>query len=617
MVRVLLLWLWFYDTFENRSVEQIGLLGKSLKPKEVKHGSITCKEKYHENEPVEYYCRNCKVCICHKCSVVNHNRHTLVDIQNVVEERKLLIKKLFDSIEAKVADVEAKMKKQTEMIKSREGEIKSAEREMTKTVEEGIRLMNEHKTAIKIELNKIRDAQQEKHTINMKRFEECATQMRNFLEYGEDIVQRSTGPEILEAEHTVYSRCKELLTAEEIQIYKPLHVTYVSRCSFLAGQVLVLASHTDPSKSTAEGKGLKEAELGREAVFFVTTRDSEGTQVYDNESQVMVKIVSPAEEDVETKIKDCEDGNHIVRYKPDSVGLHKVVIEANGKPLGNSPWSVQVTPHTYKVVSSIGSFGRGKRQFEFPSSVAVSKRTGNIAIADNLNHRVQLLDSEGKYLRTIGDKATDNEMTGNPASLTFTAFGDLMVIYDRDELPRKLKVFSERGDFIKNMSDHLVDPDEVSVGVNGDIIVSDKEDRTVKVFSPDGTHLLQSISVPIGDGQLNFSVYPVYHQDKFFVSCLFSGCTKVFSKNGKFLYTIGSLGSGDGQLNSPLGLAIDRFNNLVVCDNGNGRIQVFSLEGQFLNSVYEGMKAPFSVAVTADGDLLVSDGDKNCLHVLH
>lgn len=81
-----------------------------------------------------------------------------------------------------------------------------------------------------------------------------------------------------------------------------------------------------------------------------------------------------------------------------------------------------------------------------------------------------------------------------------------------------------------------------------------------------------------------------------------------------FLYDIGSKGSGDGQLSFPEDIVIDKFNNLIVCDKANNRLQVFALDGKYLNSVNE-MELPNSVAVTKDGDLLVCTGD--CVQVFH
>ena len=569
-----------------------------------------CKEKYHENEPVEYYCEDCRVCICLKCGQTCHNHHNKMDIQHVAEERKTLMMKLFDRVKAKAIDVEAKMKEETEWMKKSEQEILVAEKEMVEIVEERIHLLNEHKIAIKAELTKILEAQQTKHASNMKNIEMFATQLRSSLEFGEDIVKR-TGPEILEAEPAVYSRCEEILNSKEVKLFKPPHVNYVSRGSFLNGQVVVTVRQFDPSKSTVEGEGLKETELGAEAEFSVTLRDSEGNLFHAKEIQPTVKICSPTGEDMGKKIKDHRDGNYTVSYKPKRVGVHEIVVETNGKSLIGSPWRVQVTPHRYKIIGSFGSYGRGHGQFVFPWSIAVCKRTGNIAVADFTYNRVKLHDSNCKYLRMIGDKGTGAERIGNPTSVAFTASDDVIVIHG--EQPRKMSVFTERGDFITHITEHLINPWSVSVRTDGRLLVCDVGDNTVKLLSPDGTQLMQTVRAPDCD---EHSFYAVYHQDMFFVSYQWADCVKVFNKNGLLLYEIGCKGSGDGQLIRPTGLTIDRFGNLVVCDSDKERLQFFSLEGKFLNSLDEGIQVSASVAVTMNSDLLVCDAGKRCIHIL-
>ena len=46
---------------------------------------VMCSKQYHENQPLEFYCEECKVPICHKCSVVSHNRHTMIDTQKAIK----------------------------------------------------------------------------------------------------------------------------------------------------------------------------------------------------------------------------------------------------------------------------------------------------------------------------------------------------------------------------------------------------------------------------------------------------------------------------------------------------------------------------------------------------
>ena len=52
---------------------------------------VMCSQQYHEDQTLEYYCEECKVCICHKCSVVSHNRHSMVNMQKAADEHKMQI----------------------------------------------------------------------------------------------------------------------------------------------------------------------------------------------------------------------------------------------------------------------------------------------------------------------------------------------------------------------------------------------------------------------------------------------------------------------------------------------------------------------------------------------
>ena len=80
----------------------------------------------------------------------------------------------------------------------------------------------------------------------------------------------------------------------------------------------------------------------------------------------------------------------------------------------------------------------------------------------------------------------------------------------------------------------------------------------------------------------------------------------------------GTLESGDGQLSTPVGLAIDRFNNLVVCDCDKARLQIFTLDEKFVNTIegqHTQLTTPRSVAVSSTGQLFVTDVNKRCVHV--
>lgn len=245
----------------------------------------------------------------------------------------------------------------------------------------------------------------------------------------------------------------------------------------------------------------------------------------------------------------------------------------------------------------------------------MSERTGNIAIAGFSNRRVQLFNSEWKYLRTIGDKEPSAGSIGHPTSVAFTTSGNVIAIHGSQCQPQKMFLFTENGQFIKQISQHLIDPQDpqsVSIRSDGHMIVCDASDKSVKVLSPDGTKLVQSLNAPDCD---KCPGYALYHEDKFFVSYYLAHDVKVFNKRGELQYSIGMEGSRDERLDGHLALAIDRSNNLIVCDSEDNRLQVFSLDGKFINSFNAGTDSPWSVTVTKDNKLLVSGIGKNVINI--
>ena len=583
---------------------------------ELMHRPAMCAKKYHENEPLDYYCRDCSVCICHKCSIVSHNRHSLVDLQEAAEEQKMQMTQVFARVKEKLVIVESKILEQTELMKKSEDEICAAEKKVTKTVQEIIRIAKEHETAVKTKLAEIRVTQQRKYAAKIESDQLLAAQLKSSVECGEGIVQRSIGPEILQAGHAVLGRCEELLTTQDIEVCKPQHVVYyvnLEAMNILRGLVpgQVFETNTDPSQSSAEGRGLIEAPTNNETNFTVTTRDSKGSQCYDEHDQLTVIVRPQKGEEEETKIDDCKNGSYVVRYKPKSVGLRDISVEVNGQPLSGSPWRVQATGHQYKAIHSFRSHVTGPEQFGGPGSIAVNERTGNIAIAEYRNRRVHLFDRECKYLRTIGDKGLDSERIKFPLSVEFTTSDEVIVIHEEPFKRSKMFLFTEHGDFIKVISQRLINPSSVSVRDDGHMILCDSGDKSVKVLSPDGTGLVQSFK---GPHSLDYPTSAVYHENKFFVLYNLHNYVTVFNNEGLYLYDIGKEESVVGSLRKSF--TIDAFNNLIVCDKDNSSLHVFSLDGKYINSFNEGNISPWSVAAFEDNKLLVCDYKNRVIHVL-
>ncbi len=330
------------------------------------------------------------------------------------------------------------------------------------------------------------------------------------------------------------------------------------------------------------------------------TKDLEGHKCYNADDQVTVKIQAPSGNFLRKKIEDSVDGTYTVSFTPDTVGLHRVLITVNGQPLTGSPWSVQVSPYQYKHVLTFGS-----RDSRVGHVFSIDENTDRIAVTDY--RRVQIFSADCSYQIVADHKGRTDE---SPLSVAFTKNGGLIVLSSCGNI----YLYSESVQFIKKITnEHLITVCYLSVAPDGNIIVYDKSDENLKVFSPDGAELLQSFSAdPPAD--------IVYHQEMFFATRFSEHCVKVYNREGVFLYDIGSEGSGDGQLRFPTGLAIDKFKNLIVCDSENSRLQVFTLDGHFVNTIGKiltdhDLTCPWAVAVSKTGRVYVTDKATKCVHM--
>ena len=562
-----------------------------------------CSQKYHENEALEYYCKECKGCICMKCGFVSHNGHTMVDIQQAAEERKLQIASMADRAKAQIAVFEGRIETQNELMNRSTNEMRVAQDRVTETVEELVRVLREHEKVTKKKLAEVNEIQIARHATQVENVRSVVSHLKRSVEYGEGILQRNIAHEILQPGNTVIGRLEELLNTPETEVCKGLHFAYILNKETIhafksLGLGQAIASLTDPSQCVAEGNGLETANFGTETNFTMTTNDSEGNQHYNEEDRVTVEIRSLNRE-VEVNIVNYKDGSYKVCYTPKHVGQHDIFIEVNGKSLSDGPWSFRVERPIYHCWSK-------SRNLQFPCSIAQCNKSGNIAVADYERKQVLLFDSQLKNVKT-----TLKLGKTKPRSVAFSKASEIIVVHEQSSNSSKISAFTELGQFVKDIStQHLVNPCSVSVRDDGLLIVCDSGDLKVKILSAEGDKLENSFGVPHFDA---FPWFAVHHERKYFVSYRMAPCVKVFNEQGVSLYDI------ESSAYAPVGLTIDKFNNLIVCDAGNKRVQVFTLRGEFLYVIhkFDNSCFPCSVAVTTHGDIMVSEITWESIYIFH
>jgi predicted nucleic acid-binding protein len=109
----------------------------------------------------------------------------------------------------------------------------------------------------------------------------------------------------------------------------------------------------------------------------------------------------------------------------------------------------------------------------------------------------------------------------------------------------------------------------VAIAPNGDVYVSDGDNRRVQVFSPTGefVRFVDSSGVPRG-----IAIDP---KERVYVADALAHTIGVYDLKGQSLTRFGSRGYGPGQFNYPNDVALDKQGRIYISDRENDQVQVW------------------------------------------
>ncbi|GAB0088489.1 hypothetical protein DMENIID0001_029270 [Sergentomyia squamirostris] len=272
----------------------------------------------------------------------------------------------------------------------------------------------------------------------------------------------------------------------------------------------------------------------------------------------------------------------------------------------------------------LGGRGSEPGSFTWPRGIAVSP-DNNIVVADSSNHRVQIFDSNGIFMKEFGEYGNAEGEFDCLAGVAVNRIGQYIIA---DRYNHRIQVFDPAGRFLRTFgSQGTADgkfnyPWGVTTDALGFIYVCDKENHRVQVFQSDGTFVGKFGTCGSKEGQLEHPHYiAVSNTNRVIVSDSNNHRIQIFDVNGRVLSTFGSEGCEDGQFKFPRGVAVDDQGYICVADSGNNRIQIFTPDGSFLrafgswgsaDSEFKGLEG---VAIMSNGNILVCDRENHRVQV--
>ena len=590
---------------------------------------VFCSRQGHQKEELKLFCKECETAVCQTCVMLDHNGHKLTLIEEEAENQRLEIKTVIETqrhnldekmnVVAKLDEDYAKVIQQNETLKGdvqrfADGLIKTIQAKMQNVIDA---IENQTKKSLERLTAKRGEIQ---HQINV---------IESSLEEADKRLKRSTTAEVVQLKktlQTIFQRVNETKPTVHDRISLKAFVFVENQKMFdvVNGEKIGFLEEdkrTKAKESLAEGEGLKEGTVARKAQFNLITRNAVRKKVYNEEDRVTVEIKDEHEQEcvTELRIDDNKDGIYNISYFPSVQRTIKLLVKVNGEHIHGSPFAVIVKPFQLKSVLCIGKKGCGEGLLNEPMGVAVTAKD-EILVADNQNHRVQVFDSNGTFLRSFGHKGENAGEFKNPTGIAINKDRNILV---SECYNHRVQILSWEGRHLGSfggkgsLDSQLSYPWGLSLDSTGNVIVADTCNKLIKIFTPDGRFVVKIG----GQGSFSFPIHCVQCGEYFIVSDSSEHCIKVFNREGHFQYKFGKSGKGDGEFRWPWFMSVTQSKHLLVCDGENHRIQVFELDGKFVGKFgTKGSKLgefdePRSVAILSNDQIVVSDGNNHRIQI--
>ena len=185
---------------------------------------------------------------------------------------------------------------------------------------------------------------------------------------------------------------------------------------------------------------------------------------------------------------------------------------------------------------------------------------------------------------------------------------DRVFIYSRSEKP--LNVYDSEGNHLATWGEGVLQPKAAhGIFIDGDdnVFVTDATDHAVYKFDPAG-ELQLTLGTPGRPGEGGPFNRPtdiaVASTGDIIVSDGYGNHhVHRYTADGEHLLTWGGEGGGPGQFRISHSVRIDREDRIWTCDRENRRIQIFDLEGNFLDE-WTGLLRPNNIYLDEDDEVI-------------
>ncbi|XP_078657960.1 tripartite motif-containing protein 2-like [Branchiostoma floridae x Branchiostoma belcheri] len=563
----------------------------------------------HKNQELVFYCESCQALVCTACTVIDHRPgkdHNPVEIATVAQKKTEKLQELLQEMDPRQKEIQASIedvdKNMSKLIPSKEAATTQAEAYFRQLAD----LVEKREEEILSQIDEQCRADGKALQTKKEAMEFELVGLTNAQTFCQQAVEHGSDVHVLEVGNQVQTRVETLLAKEldlesnwsEFQFVENTSVEdFAEKVNDLGG----VKTTIDVSKCDVV---VKPAVLNFRCTAVLTTRNKNGRPCLTNGKAITVNMKDPSGTNLPTQVQMKSVGMWEISYVPKVTGSYRLEVKVNSQQLTGSPLNVKVLSRDTPVLT-IGRKGSGVGELQGPAGLAIDNDSGNIAVVEQKNKRVQIFEPHyGHSLMMFpieGDNPFGIDVDSSGRYLA-TSFGENYSVrcYSRDG--KLLNTFNH---------DCLRNPGGVTVLKDGRIVVAGH--ASCLLLWHDGSLIRE-----IGKERLKNPLFIAVDEsrDMFYVTDHNVHKVFVFDLEGEFKFSFGEKGQSEGQLSSPTGITLDQTGNIVVVNHGDGRVQVFRPDGTFMRTVVTVKgKEPLGMVLTPDGYIVVACGAGQCIEM--
>ena len=573
----------------------------------------TCQD--HTDQQLKYYCQQCTIPVCSECTIINHKDHPVTEVSKMVDSNKATVHESiqgFQVAQQQLKKVLISGEEIKEKIKARKNEINTIIRQTFSTLQQ---LLHEREEALLAQSSEVANAKEACLSHQLEGIQHLLETMT----YCESLVTSAVGEyndvELLSVAHTLQTRAKQLqqeFSETSLEVCESPTISVDINTDELARKIAnvdITFNEISPNNTTAVVP--LSAYIEKELNVKVVSRDSKGKKLSKGGAIVSGRLVPVKEKGIpiEARSTDCGDGTYLISLTTQQLGQYQLSLTIKGQSIQSSPFNVSVVASrdytTLKnPVQTITGINR-------PYFIAFSNN-GDMFVTSHGDHCIYVYDSSGRQKTTIGSYGTGPLQFNYPIDIAIN--GDIMYVAER--AGNRIHKLTLGGEFLGAFGSkgsgkgQFSSPYAICIGPDGRIYVVDCGNDRVQVFHQDETFSHNIDSTVSGNKEFRYPVGLFY--DRFghlHVTCYCSNIpvVAVFTPEGQYIRQY-----GQSHLNNPYGIAIDSAGNSLVINRSGKSLSIFDPHGNYIHSI-GGFKEPIGVAVTSNGSVWVADASNHRL----